>query len=1843
MKNIAIVFIAMFIAPCAAMAQFSGGDGSYEEPYKIETAAQLDEIRNRLSSHFKLENDIDLTAYLASGGAGHAKWGDEGWMPIGYQEAPFTGTLDGDGYKITGLWINRAIGVSALNNNIGLFGFVQTAAAVSNPGPFFNPNIFTSTFRNLGVVISEAGISGRHYVGGLAGNIEGAHVSDNFIVSNCYTTGGKVQGIDWGVGGLIGRLEYNSVKIRNCYSTCDVTSNTTSARVGGLIGELLGGTIENCYATGNVELTLLALGSSKYAGGLIGFATANNDPVRSVSVNNCYATGIVKGMGNIGGLIGYVNRPAATTLSVNNCAALNPAVIRLDENNNDYTGRVIGNFLNFSGSSNTLTNNVALNRMTVIRNGSVLNVTSDAATKQGLTITISSILADGTIGDRFTTANGWAVDNGKLPGIGAAIDMPEHLDIFAGGYGTSENPYIIETAAQLDEVRNGMTEHYKLGKDINLTDYLAEGGAGHDKWGDEGWLPIGSTGPGSSAPTIFTGSLDGAEFKITGLWINRPSDDYVGLFCRVFDSGFLGNLGVEIAEAGVTGRSSVGGLAGSIGGNRGASNCYTSGGMVQGSDNVGGLVGNLSISHIIHSYSTSREVIATANLGFAGGLVGNMEPGSSIKHSYAASKVDSRGSSGRAGGLLGGYTCTYNATGEVSNCYTTGEVTSRYATGGLIGEITLLNDNHQIAFTFILKNCVALNPSVINSGLEQYVGRVLGKIDLLGSYPPTLTLSGNAANSRMTVGVGQMLVFTPAADNKHGVNITANDLRADGTIGARFTNTGDGEWVTENGMLPGIGAAVDLPEHLRLHFTEGNGAPENPYIIETATQLSAMRYTLEAHYKLNNDIDLTDYLAEEGAGYAKWGDEGWLPVGDRYQYFTGSLDGDGYSITGLTINRPSINYVGLFGLANAATFKRISIESAITGLSNTSTLAGYAGNGSIIEYCHAAGSVNGLSYTGGLVGQISGNIAHSSSSADVALITGGSGNATYFGGLAGSLAGDGQIINSNATGNISGSRYSGGLVGQINNGKIENSYATGNVTSSGGGAGGLLGLIINTAGNESGVERCFASGDVTANSSAGGLIGELNAGFISNSYAIGNVSGGNDTGGLVGRQFGNIENCYAVGKVTSTGTPLGGLVANRFGGTISNSFFDRETTGQTSGVGSGATTGITSGTTVLMKNKNYFESAGWDFADIWCMPKSSYPELRWNMFDSGTGDENSPYEISADDQLAWLTEEINKGNKIFKDKRFILVNDIDLSEYGATFNGGKGWIPIGKTGFPFGGAFDGNNKTITGLYINDASLDKAGLFGEMENATIEKLGIINVDITARENVGAITGIIKSSSIKNCYTMGAVNGNRQVGGILGSIDKGSVENCYTTCTVSGGSGSNLIGGIVGTILSDSSVENCAAFNPDVNAANPSVGRITGNNSGSMSDNVSFVGMNLSPRTATNNANGIDGADITIAAIHSDGTIGDRFTEPDGWTIENGKLPGFGSAVNMPDHLTSLEFVVTFSVVNPIGGTLTAKAVETVITSGDEVERGKNIIFTATPSDGYRVKEWKLNSVIVSNIITPTYTHEDLKEAITVTVEFEGIPPVISITDLPNGTVDVTYHETLIATGIKPIEWTLSENSKLPDGLSLSGAGIISGTPKKAGLFPFTVKATNSTGYDDQILTITIAQGAGATLIGNPTMESKSHNSITVNAVTKPANGQEVEYAISTINFVQPSFEWRSSTTFNGLTPNTPYYVFARAAQNDNYLTGTAVISSAIFTDYPTSSGEIQPVNLLKAWIRNGMLHVTGLTAGETLNVYNASGALIYQNVAISVEADIPLNVQGVYMVLQGKQMVRVVFQ
>lgn len=223
---------------------------------------------------------------------------------------------------------------------------------------------------------------------------------------------------------------------------------------------------------------------------------------------------------------------------------------------------------------------------------------------------------------------------------------------FEAGNGTETDPYIIATAAQLDEVRNFPSACFELSKDIDLSSYLNSNSSG--------WTPI----------KDFTGKFDGKKHTIKGLWISLSSIENVGLFANI--QGYsdnkrasVSNLFVNISKKGITGRSSVGGICGSLSyGN--IENCMVTG-DISGYQYVGGIVGrnddNYYSSSIISQCASSGNITATK--GYVGGILGYYDGSCSIKNCYSIANVKTEGSYSSS---------VYGIGYSAENCYFAGTI-----------------------------------------------------------------------------------------------------------------------------------------------------------------------------------------------------------------------------------------------------------------------------------------------------------------------------------------------------------------------------------------------------------------------------------------------------------------------------------------------------------------------------------------------------------------------------------------------------------------------------------------------------------------------------------------------------------------------------------------------------------------------------------------------------------------------------------------------------------------------------------------------------------------------------------------------------------------------------------------------------------------------------------------------------------------------------------------------------------------------------------------------------------------------------------------------------------------
>ncbi|MFY0696370.1 MAG: T9SS type A sorting domain-containing protein [Balneola sp.] len=1014
---------------------------------------------------------------------------------------------------------------------------------------------------------------------------------------------------------------------------------------------------------------------------------------------------------------------------------------------------------------------------------------------------------------------------------------------FAGGDGSSGDPYQITNLTELNEVRNYGTfgNHFILMNDIDARDTK--------NWNNgQGWEPMGT----AASPNWYRASFDGNGHVIYGLYINRTGTDNVGLFGYITGgSNVISVKNLGLVDVDITGDEYVGALAGNL---NGIVEHVFSTGEVKGRNHTGGLIGTMlggSVPNVNYSYSHAKT--SSSNYG-ASGLVARQQGGAILKS------------------------------------FSTGAASAPNGVGGLVGE----QNSGTVTDSFW---------DTETSGLATSAGQATGK--------------------------------------------TTSEMQTQSTF------SGAGWDFSSNWEITDV-YNFGYPMHqITKKYGGGSGTSGDPYLIKNTFHLRNIYDSNTYEYKLVHDIDLNIYPFNSG--------KGWKPIGTNSsgQEFHGRFDGNGKKIKNLYINRPTENFVGLFGTTRYGYIKKVGFEDAnVTGKDYVGIITGI--NYTHLSESYSTGSVTAENHAGGLAGLLenytsSGEISNSYSLATV------SATSSSAGGLIGRFL-SGDIGKSYAAGTVSAPSNVGGVVGQYQSGTVANDVfwdttATGQTSSSGGGvaktliqlktkstftdtnwnfssvwnivtgdstsypylqqaeqttppgkqyklidyAGGqgtianpylistpqqldsiryhltahfklisnlemdvapynsgegwspigtnssgeefsgsldgdgfkvqnlfinrpstnFVGVFgatkhaviknigvedVNVKGKEytgalvginySEVRNSYSSGSVKGFNHTGGLVGGLetwdgSTALVINSYSTASAYSSNfGAGGLVGRQLsGTIEHSYAVGEATVI-SGNGGLIGEKNTGTVTNSYWNNEFLCQESSAGG------TELSVSQLKQQDSF--SGWDFSTVWNIDENnSFPYLRNNeqvdhpdtgqsanikLFGGGCGTETKPYQIGTAVQLDSVRYQ--------RDKYFIQTANIDLNV--APFNSGEGWLPIENY---FEGSYNGNGFQILNLFINRPGTNLVGLFARINsNATLKNMKIDSVDVTGRDYTGILAGQIADSDITNVNVSGSVVGNYDTGGLSGYSFRTDIDSSSSNVniTMPGFRGGGLIG-------------------------------------------------------------------------------------------------------------------------------------------------------------------------------------------------------------------------------------------------------------------------------------------------------------------------------------------------------------------------------------------------------------------------------------------------------------------
>ncbi len=298
---------------------------------------------------------------------------------------------------------------------------------------------------------------------------------------------------------------------------------------------------------------------------------------------------------------------------------------------------------------------------------------------------------------------------------------------------------------------------------------------------------------------------------------------------------------------------------------------------------------------------------------------------------------------------------------------------------------------------------------------------------------------------------------------------------------------------------------IEIPEDpLQLpHITD---PPEGAIPISDWNDLSSIWDDLDGVYKLENDMD----WSTDGYDDYHSGETGALPIGDlgNENKFAGKFYGQGHTIAGLTIDRPTSSCNGLFGYTIGAEIYDLQLnEVDIKGYYSSGALAGLV-QGGTVKNCHSSGSIKSEGWhAGGLMGHFGG------------------GDTEAFPAIA-------QQCSSSCS--VEAERVAGGLIGSLGSsesswGKIEECFATGDIYALEFMAGGFIGGFFYETTNMT-INNCYANGDAKAfKGRASGFCARMVYGTINNCYSTGHVSvvdGDSDLYGFGDGYQVNASNCF---------------------------------------------------------------------------------------------------------------------------------------------------------------------------------------------------------------------------------------------------------------------------------------------------------------------------------------------------------------------------------------------------------------------------------------------------------------------------------------------------------------------------------------------------------------------------------------------------------------------------------------------------------------------------------------------------------------------------------------------
>ncbi len=626
-------------------AAFDGGDGSEQSPYLIGSAKALRAVSGLVNGmnaeygnkHYKMTADVELNEDSETYKSWETTPPEFSWFQIGREyhrkdavsvdcgndayacsKDVFSGVFDGNFHKVKGLYLNDTTNQS----QGGLFNAVDHA-----------------TIKNLGVTNSYISVIGR--AGGILGFASYSKIDSCFNES-------EIRSISQDNGGLAGVI-FNT-EISNSYNkgNLKITKLTLSAHSnGGIVGEVFRDSkVRNVWNSGNINAVFAT------AGGIAGLCDSS-------LIENVYNRGLVSTDSGTGGIVGNL-RISGTILNAYNTGVVSSKIAAkrggivgvMSERTSPKVRNVVSDCY-FDSQTIGVANAAAIG----ITAGTVKNTsglpTATMTTGRFAIMLGEAFKQDDKVNDGYPTFLG----KGETYGV---------KDIFAGGDGSEEKPFLIATATQLRNMEYLVNQknaeygasHYKLIADIILNENTDQ----YANWATTApantWTPM-----GTSETASFKGVFDGGNYSISGIYTNTK---YSGLFGFVASVAVVKNLTIKESLVKTT---AAGGIVGSV--------VAFNKGRIHNVHNTGNVNANMT---------TTGTVIGGGVVGFNNEGIVDSSSNAGVVNILGSSKGNRVITGGVVGKDLRGVLDDLKNTGSVTGqSVSNSSVVGKALTGGVVG------------------------------------------------------------------------------------------------------------------------------------------------------------------------------------------------------------------------------------------------------------------------------------------------------------------------------------------------------------------------------------------------------------------------------------------------------------------------------------------------------------------------------------------------------------------------------------------------------------------------------------------------------------------------------------------------------------------------------------------------------------------------------------------------------------------------------------------------------------------------------------------------------------------------------------------------------------------------------------------------------------------------------------------------------------------------------------------------------------------------------------------------------------------------------------------------------